>query len=88
MFPIAPPVVLAMVIASVYAGLFNLWRKGSPRDLLLYLLAAWVGFGVGQIAGLLLRLDWLMIGSVYLLEGTLFCWATIGIMHWLRMPEK
>lgn len=85
---LAPPVVLAMLVAAAYAGLFNLWRKGSPRDLLFYLLAAWVGFGIGQIAGLVLRLDWLMIGSVYMLEGTLFCWATILIMQWLRMPKK
>ncbi|MBN1937267.1 MAG: hypothetical protein JW934_21585 [Anaerolineae bacterium] len=87
MFPIAPPIVLAVVIASVYTGLFNLWRKGSPRDLLFYLFAAWVGFGLGQIAGILLRLDWLMIGSVYLIEGTVFSWALLFLMQWLRMPK-
>ncbi len=88
MFPILPPIVLAIVIASAYAGLFNLWRKGSPRDLLFYLLASWVGFGIGQIAGLLLGLGWLMIGSVYMLEGTVFSWALILLMQWLRMPKK
>lgn len=88
MFPILPPIVLSVVIASAYAGLFNLWRKGSLRDLLFYLLAAWVGFGIGQIAGMLLGFDWLMIGSVYMLEGTVLSWTLLFLMQWLRMPKR
>ena len=69
MFPIPPPIVLAIVIASIYAALFNLWRNGTPRDLLFYLIAAWVGFGLGQAAGWLLHLNWAMIGSLYPVEA-------------------
>ena len=88
MFPIPPTVVLAIVIASIYATLFNLWRNGSPRDLLFYLCAAWVGFGLGQVAGLLLGVNWGMIGSLHPIEGTIFCWLLLFVMNWLRMPKK
>jgi len=88
MFPLAPPIILSLVIASAYAALFNLWRNGSPRDLFFYLIAAWVGFGIGQIAGWLLGLHWGMIGSVYLIEGTILCWLFLFLMNWLRMPRK
>jgi hypothetical protein len=85
---VPPALVLAIVIASIYAALFNLWRNGTPRDLLFYLVAAWVGFGLGQIAGGLLHLDWGMIGSLHPIEGSLLCWLTLFLMNWLRMPKR
>jgi hypothetical protein len=62
---VSPQLVLAVVIASIYAALYNLVRNGTLRDLLFYLVAAWVGFGLGQIGGLLMGMDWLMVGSLY-----------------------
>ena len=88
MFPVPPPIVLAIVIASIYAALFNLWRIGTPRDLLFYLVAAWVGFGLGQAAGYLLDLNWAMIGSLYPVEGTILCWLMLFLMSWIRMPKE
>ena len=88
MFPVPPPIILAIVIASIYAALFNLWRNGTPGDLLFYLIAAWVGFGLGQAAGYLLHLNWAMIGSLYPIEGTVFCWLLLFLMSWIRMPKK
>ena len=85
---IPPSLVFALVVAGLYAGLFNLWRNGSPRDLLFYLIAAWVGFGLGQIGGRLIGLNWGMIGSIYVIEGTLFCWLLLFVMNWLRMPRE
>ncbi len=88
MFPIPPPFVLALVVASIYAALFNLWRKGTLRDLLFCLVAAWVGFGLGQVAGMLLGLNWLTIGSLHLIEATVMSWLMLFLMNWLRMPRK
>jgi hypothetical protein len=85
---IPPPLILATVIASIYAALFNLWRDGTPRDLAFYLIAAWVGFGLGQVAGWLLGLDWVKIGALYPIEGTLFCWFMLFVMNWVRMPRE
>jgi len=87
-FPILPPVILSAATAGIYAALFNLWRNGSPRDLLFYLVAAWVGFAIGQAGGRLIGLHWGMIGSVYMIEGTVFCWLLLFLMNWLRMPRE
>ncbi|MBN1583007.1 MAG: hypothetical protein JXA89_20025 [Anaerolineae bacterium] len=87
MFPIAPPILLSLVIASAYAAIFNLWRNGSPRDLAFYLIAGWAGFAIGQAGGWLIHLNWGMIGSVYLIEGTVFCWLLLFLMQWVRMPH-
>jgi hypothetical protein len=86
--PIAPSVVLSAMIASAYAALFSLLRHGSLRDLLLCLVAAWAGFALGQAAGYLIHLDWGMIGSVYVVEGSILCWLVMLVMNWLRLPRK
>ena len=86
--PIAPSIVLSAMIASAYAALYNLLRQGSLRDLLLCLVAAWAGFALGQAAGYLIHLNWGMIGSIYVIEGTVFCWLVMLVMNWLRLPRK
>ena len=85
---IAPSVVLGAVIASAYAALYSLLRRGSLRDLLFCLVAAWAGFALGQAAGLLIHLNWGMIGSVYVIEGSVFCWLLMLTMNWVRMPSR
>ncbi len=88
MFLIPPSLILAMSVAGVYAVLYNLWRGGALRDLPFYLVAAWVGFGLGQFAGWLVGLDWLMIGPLHILEGTLLSWSLLILVNWLRLPDK
>lgn len=83
---VPPALILALLVASAYAALYNLWRNGSPRDLGFCLIAAWVGFALGQAAGWLLHFDWGMIGSLYMIEGTLLAWVMLLLMNWLRMP--
>ena len=85
---IAPSVVLGAVIASAYAALYSLLRRSSLRDLLFCLVAAWAGFALGQVAGRLIHLSWGMIGSVYVIEGSVFCWLLMLTMNWVRMPPK
>ncbi len=85
---IAPAIVLSAAIASAYAAFFNLVRRGSLRDLLFCLVAAWAGFALGQAAGRLIHLDWGMIGSIYVIEGTVFCWLLILTMNWVRIPRS
>ena len=85
---IAPSIVLGAAIASAYAALYNLLRRGSLRDLLFCMVAAWAGFALGQAAGRLIHLNWGMIGSIYVIEGSVFCWLLILTMNWVRIPRR
>jgi hypothetical protein len=85
---IPPSLVLSIVIASLYAALYNLWQNGSPHDLLFCLVASWAGFALGQAGGWLIGLEWGMIGQVYMIEGTVFAWLLLFLMNWLRMPRR
>jgi hypothetical protein len=82
---LSPPLILSLVIASACATLFNIWQGGSARDLLLYLIAGWLGFGVGELTGDLLGLNVLMIGQIHLVEGISFCLLFLLLAKWLKM---
>jgi hypothetical protein len=81
---LSPPLVLSLIIASAYAAFFNLWQKGSAKDLLLYLVACWLGFGIGELAADLLGLDVMMIGQIHILEGTVSAWLLLLLVKWLK----
>jgi len=66
----SPALLFSFLLSTTYAALFHLWRGGSVRRLGLLLLAAWIGFGLGQVAGLLLGWNVAMLGEVHLLEAS------------------
>ena len=81
---LSPPLVLSLIIASAYAAIFNLWQGGSAKDLVIYLAACWLGFGIGELAGDLLDVDILMIGQIHLLEGTVGSVLLLFLAKWLK----
>ena len=44
---LSPPFVFSALLSTAIAALFNLWQGGSVRDLVLYLIASWLGFAEG-----------------------------------------
>ncbi len=81
---LSPPLVLSLVIASAYAAIFNLWQGGAKK-LPLHLVASWLGFGIGELAGDLLGLDVAMIGQIHVLEGSLGSWLLMFLAKRLKM---
>jgi hypothetical protein len=82
---LSPPLILSIVMASACAALFNIWQGGSARDLLLYLIVGWLGFGVGELAGDFFGLDMLMIGQIHVVEGISFCLLFLLLAKWLKL---
>jgi hypothetical protein len=81
---LSPPLILSLIIASAYAAFFNLWQGGSARDLLIYLVACWLGFAIGELAGDFVGLDILMIGQIHVLEGTVGSLLLLFVARWLK----
>ncbi len=67
----APALLFSAIVSTVYGALFHFWRGGSLRRLGLFLVAAWIGFGAGQVAGRLIGWNLGMVGDVHLIEATL-----------------
>ena len=72
-----PGLLLGLVISALYAGLFHLWGGRTLRDLLMYLVASLVGFTVGQVIGMLIRLPLPHIGQVYIIEASIVAWLAM-----------
>lgn len=62
---------LGVVLSTAYAAFFHLWSKREVPALQHYLLAAWIGFAVGHLLGNLLQVDWLQLGQLNILSGTI-----------------
>ncbi len=82
---IPPPLVLRVTIASLYGFVFYLlFGKGWAR-LPVYWVVGIIGFAIGQILTNLVGFSLFSIGSVSLLEGSLFSWVSlIGVYVLVR----
>lgn len=83
---LTPSLLLSLLISVAYAALFHLWLGRGVRQLLLLLLAATVGFGVGQFVGTLVRIPALQIGEVHLVEASVGAWLALAVAHLATTP--
>jgi len=81
---LSPPFVLSVLLSTALAALFNLWQGGSARDLALYLIAAWLGFALGELLGDWIGLDLFIIGQVHAAEASLTCGLLLFLARWLK----
>ncbi len=79
----AAGLVLAFLLATGYAAAFHLLVGGSASQLLLYLLASWIGFIAGHLLGDWLGLTLFRLGAVQLLSASLLAWLFLLGSRWL-----
>ena len=85
---IPPSLVLSVVVALIIATLWFAWRGGRPRDWVFDILAAMVGFGLGQLAGAVLGWTLFQVGEVRVLLGTLSALVTLWLVRRARRPQQ
>jgi hypothetical protein len=85
---ISPGLALSVLLATAIGAAFHLWRGGGYGMLVRYLLAAWGGFALGQLAGWLGGWELAMVGQVHMLEGTLGSGLVLVIVHWLTASSS
>ncbi len=59
-----PTLIFACLLATLIGAGFHLVVGGSGRRLALYLLAAWVGFAVGHLVGVVLQINIINVGTL------------------------
>lgn len=84
----AAGVVLGFLLATVYGAGFHLVLGGPARRILLYVLAAWIGFALGHFLGDLLSINLLKLGPVYLFSASLGAWIALIASWWLSKHEE
>ena len=84
----ASALVLGFLLATIYGAAFHLVFGGALKPLIAYLLAAWLGFFIGQFAGDFLNFEILKLGKIHLLSATLGAWAMLFAAWWLVGQES
>lgn len=83
---VPPGAVIATLLCIIYASLYHLWGGRSLWDLGFYLLAAGVGFYIGQLLGLVTQVSLLETGQLRIIEGTIGSWLLLLGVQAFRAP--
>jgi hypothetical protein len=85
---VSPGLVFALLLATGYGAGFHLLFGGRAAKLVLYLLASWMGFALGQWVGGILGLEILNIGPVHTFSASLGAWLALVLSHWLGKERR
>ena len=83
-----PSLLLSTVLAVLLGTLWFVWRGRTLRDWIIDVLAALLGFGLGQLVGSLLGLGVPVIGEVRVVEGSLFALLALWLTQRIRRLPK
>ncbi len=84
-FFVPPALFFSVLVALLYACLFHLLQGRTLRELLQSFLVSVLGFGLGQVVGMVAGLSFPTLGQVHLVEGTAVCWLTLYIARRLNL---
>ena len=84
----ASGLVLGFLLATLYGAGFHLVMGGRPRQIILYLVASWVGFIIGHFIGDFFGIETLKLGAVHLLTASLGSWLALMISWILSDRER
>jgi len=84
----ASALVLGFLLSTAYGAGFHFLIGGAARRIILYLLAAWIGFAIGHLLGDLLNIQLFKLGALYLLTASLGAWIALIGSWWLAGQES
>lgn len=85
----SPSIVFGFVLATLYGAAFHVLSGGDARRLALFLLAAWLGFALGQAFGETFEMTLMDIGPLHILSATVGAWLALVVARLLtRRPSR
>jgi hypothetical protein len=84
---VASGIILGFLLATAYGAGFHLLLGGPARRIILYILAAWIGFATGHLIGDILQITLLKLGALYLFSASLGAWIALIASWWLARDE-
>jgi hypothetical protein len=83
-----PSLILSTLLAVLLGTLWFVWRGRTLRDWIIDVLAALLGFGLGQLVGWLLGLGLPTVGEVRVVEGSMFAVLALWLTQRLRRSSS
>jgi hypothetical protein len=82
-----PAILFGCLFATLFGSLFHFWRGGNFRRFLLFQLLGWLGFWIGDLAGILLKWNFLSVGVLRLGMASLVSILFLFLGNWLFRPH-
>ena len=76
---LSPALLLGTLFCLGYGSLAHVGGGRSLRDLVGFLLIGTVGFGIGQLVGMMVQSPFLQIGDLHLFEASLTAWSLLAV---------
>jgi hypothetical protein len=83
----ASGLILGFLLATAYGTGFHLILGGPAKRILLYVLAAWLGFAIGHFLGDILNFEILKLGALHLFSASLGAWIALIASWWLTAND-
>ncbi len=84
---LASGLVLGFLLATAYGAGFHFLLGGPARRILLYVLAAWLGFAIGHLLGSWLNINLFKLGALHLFSASLGAWIALLASWWFVANE-
>ena len=85
----SPSIVFSFILATLYGAAFHVISGGDARRLALFLLAAWLGFALGQTCGETCGGTLMDIGPLHVVPATIGAWLGLVVARLLtRQPPR
>jgi hypothetical protein len=82
-----PAVLFGIVLSTTYGTAFHVWKGGSLKKMLLFVLLAWLGFLAGHIVGGLTGWSFAAVGPINAGMATLGSVLFLFVGEWLSRVE-
>jgi uncharacterized membrane protein YeaQ/YmgE (transglycosylase-associated protein family) len=79
----SPITTFGFILATLFGAVFHLIMGGDARRLALFLLAGWVGFGLGHLLGVALGINILNIGTLRIFTASVGAFIALFVAHFL-----
>lgn len=83
-----PTTIFGFILATLFGAVFHLIMGGDARRLALFLLAGWVGFGLGHLLGAIFDVNILNIGTLRILTASMGALVALFVAHLLTSSRK
>jgi len=78
-----PTTTFGFILATLFGATFHLIMGGDARRLALFLLAGWIGFGLGQLLGTVFGINILNIGTLRIFTAAVGATIALFVAHFL-----
>ncbi len=83
-----PTTVFGFILATLFGAGFHLLVGGDARRLALFLLAGWVGFGLGQLVGVMFSINLFNVGTLHIATAALGAIMALVASHLLTSDKN